>query len=55
MDLQTGKGDDVIVRAQPWGKHRDVGGGMIAEAVTVKTILHRSPSLWLKIEDPHPE
>jgi SOS-response transcriptional repressor LexA len=52
VDPQTDKGDDVIARAQPWVEHRDVGGVMIPE---VKTILHRSTILWLKIEDLHHE
>jgi repressor LexA len=50
-DRQIYEGDYVIVRAQPWVEHGDVGVVVIDEEVTVKTILHRRTGLWLKPEN----
>jgi SOS-response transcriptional repressor LexA len=47
VDPQIDERDDVIVRAQPWVEHGDVGGVVIDEEVMVKTILHRHTVLWL--------
>jgi repressor LexA len=51
VDRQIYEGDYVIVRAQPWVEHGDVGVVVIDEEVTVKTILHRRTGLWLKPEN----
>ena len=51
VDRQIYEGDYVIVRAQPWVEHGQVGVVVIEEEVTVKTILHRRTSLWLKPEN----
>ena len=51
VDRQIFEGDYVIVRAQPWVEHGDIGVVVIDEEVTVKTILHRRTGLWLRPEN----
>jgi repressor LexA len=51
VDRQIYDGDYVIVRAQPWVAHGDIGVVVIDEEATVKTILHRRSGLWLKPEN----
>jgi repressor LexA len=51
VDRQIHDGDYVIVRAQPWVEHGDIGVVVIDEEATVKTILHRRTGLWLKPEN----
>jgi repressor LexA len=51
VDRQIYNGDYVIVRAQPWVAHGDIGVVVIDEEATVKTILHRRSGLWLKPEN----
>jgi repressor LexA len=51
VDRQIHEGDYVIVRAQPWVEHGDIGVIAIDEEVTVKTVLHRRTGLWLKPEN----
>jgi len=53
VDRQIFEGDYVIVRAQPWVEHGEVGVVVIEEEATVKTILHRRTGLWLKPENQH--
>jgi SOS-response transcriptional repressor LexA len=45
------EGDDVIVRAQPWGAHGAIGVVVIEEEITVKTVLHRRTGVRLKPEN----
>jgi repressor LexA len=52
-DRQIYEGDYVIVRAQPWVEHGDIGVIAIDEEITVKTVLHRRTGLWLKPENQH--
>jgi repressor LexA len=51
VDRQIYDGDYVIVRAQPWVEHGDIGVVVIDEEATVKTILQRRTGLWLKPEN----
>jgi repressor LexA len=51
VDRQIYEGDYVIVRAQPWVEHGDIGVIAIDEEITVKTVLHRRTGLWLKPEN----
>jgi repressor LexA len=51
VDRQIYDGDYVIVRAQPWVEHGDIGVVVIDEEATVKTIVHRRTGLWLKPEN----
>ena len=51
VDRRIHEGDYVIVRAQPWVEHGDVGVIAIDEEITVKTVLHRRTGLWLKPEN----
>jgi repressor LexA len=51
VDRQIHEGDYVIVRAQPWVEHGDIGVIAIDEEVTVKTVLHRRTGVWLKPEN----
>jgi repressor LexA len=51
IDRQIHEGDYVIVRAQPWVEHNDIGVIAIDEEVTVKTVLHRRTGVWLKPEN----
>jgi len=51
VDRQIYEGDYVIVRAQPWVEHGDIGVVAIDEEITVKTVLHRHTGLWLKPEN----
>jgi repressor LexA len=53
VDRQIHEGDYVIVRAQPWVAHGDIGVMAIDEAITVKTVLHRRTGVWLKPENQH--
>jgi repressor LexA len=51
VDRQVYEGDYVIVRAQPWVEHGEIGVIAIDEEITVKTVLHRRTGLWLKPEN----
>ena len=51
VDRQIHDGDYVIVRAQPWVEHGEIGVVVIDEEATVKTVLHRRNGLWLKPEN----
>jgi repressor LexA len=51
VDRQISEGDYVIVRAQPWVEHGDIGVVAIDEEITVKTVLHRRTGLWLRPEN----
>jgi repressor LexA len=51
VDRQIHEGDYVIVRAQPWVEHGDIGVIAIDEEITVKTVLHRRTGVWLKPEN----
>jgi repressor LexA len=51
VDRQIHEGDYVIVRAQPWVEHGEIGVVVIDEEATVKTVLHRRHGLWLKPEN----
>jgi len=51
VDRQIFESDYVIVRAQPWVEHGDIGVVVIEEEVTVKTVLHRRTGLWLRPEN----
>jgi repressor LexA len=51
VDRRIYEGDYVIVRAQPWVEHGDIGVIAIDEEITVKTVLHRRGGLWLKPEN----
>ena len=51
VDRQIYDGDYVIVRAQPWVEHGEIGVVVIDEEATVKTILHRRNGLWLQPEN----
>ena len=51
VDRQIYEGDYVIVRAQPWVEHGNIGVIAIDEEITVKTVLHRRGGLWLKPEN----
>jgi repressor LexA len=53
VDRQIHDGDYVIVRAQPWVEHGEIGVVVIDEEATVKTVLHRRNGLWLKPENQH--
>jgi repressor LexA len=53
VDRQIYEGDYVIVRAQPWVEHGEIGVIAIDEEITVKTVLHRRTGLWLKPENQH--
>ena len=53
VDRQIHDGDYVIVRAQPWVEHGEIGVVVIDEEATVKTVLHRRHGLWLKPENQH--
>ena len=50
MDPQTHRGDDGIVRAQPWVEHGAVGEAGVDAEVTVKMSLHWRTGLWLTPE-----
>jgi repressor LexA len=51
VDRHIHDGDYVIVRAQPWVEHGDIGVVVLDEEATVKTVLHRHNGLWLKPEN----
>jgi repressor LexA len=51
VDRQIYEGDYVIVRAQSWVEHGDIGVIAIDEEITVKTVLHRRTGVWLKPEN----
>jgi repressor LexA len=51
VDRQIHDGDYVIVRAQAWVEHGEIGVVVIDEEATVKTVLHRRHGLWLKPEN----
>lgn len=51
VDRQIHDGDYVIVRAQPWVEHGEIGVVVIDEEATVKTVWHRRNGLWLKPEN----
>jgi repressor LexA len=51
IDRQIHEGDYVIVRAQSWVEHGDIGVIAIDEEITVKTVLHRRTGVWLKPEN----
>lgn len=50
VDPQTHRGDDGIVRAQPWVEHGAVGEAGVDAEVTVKMSLHWRTGLWLTPE-----
>ena len=50
MDPQTHRGDDGIVRAQPWVEHWAIGEAGVDAEVTVKMSLHWRTGLWLTPE-----
>ena len=47
---QTHRGDDGIVRAQPWVEHGAVGEVGVDAEVTVRMSLHWRTGLWLTAE-----
>jgi repressor LexA len=51
VDRQIYEGDYVIVRAQPWVEHGEIGVIAIDEEITVKTVLHRRTEVWLRPEN----
>jgi len=51
VDRQIHDGDYVIVRAQSWVEHGEIGVVVIDEEATVKTVWHRRHGLWLKPEN----
>lgn len=51
VDRRILEGDYVIVRAQPWVEHGDIGVVVLDEEVTVKTVLHRRTGVWLQPEN----
>jgi SOS-response transcriptional repressor LexA len=50
VDLQTHRGDEGIVRAQPWVEHGAGGEAEVDAEVTVKMSLHWRTGLWLTSE-----